>query len=330
MGLECHENHTILHNKSSFIPFVHKSFIDERLYEHCSVWRTGKFFYILSSDHQFSYHKRTHRSKNHFKIDSYSTNFTFVNETWSNAHAIETNDTTHMIPWLSYNRIRHNLEGSHFIFQGDSMVRQIFNRLIWHIRGYDVIVERAFHQDAFYTFNSSHDMLSIGNNSRETVENPIFFAEFYWDPILANVTVKHDMNRTDVVYIVGLLYWETRHSRTEVLEYFLSPSTLFVSVPTYDADKNGANMVINTRNKWISKHSLYLPLAEMAATKVYLRNAEDNMHFQCSLTDGPLVLNEDLSDLLFRAPRNKDCRDMVNLNLVMILVHFREHLYSAP
>jgi hypothetical protein len=205
------------------------------------------------------------------------------------------------------------------------MVRQIFNRLIWHIRGHDIIVERAFHLDAIYTFNTSHDLFSIGNDNRETVANPIFTAEFYWDPLLANATMKCDKNSTNVVYIVGLLYWELRYYRTELLEKFISPFTLFVSIPSYGNHKV-ATMVINLRNKWFGEHSLYLPLAEMAATEVYLRNAEDGMHFQCSISNGgPVEVNKNMSEVVFRAPPNKDCRDMVNLNLVMILVHFWEH-----
>ena len=62
------------------------------------------------------------------------------------------------------------------------MVRQLFNRLVWHSRDYDMVVEHAFRCDAVYTFNSSHDMLSIGSTGQylETVVAPTFIAKFYW------------------------------------------------------------------------------------------------------------------------------------------------------
>ena len=325
LGIECHENSSfILQNVSKFIP--HVPFQYQNLstgVEHCMIWKSGTFFYALSN-HYIHHNVDQSYSQNESRITSYSTNFTFVNETWANPYAISVNDSTSIIPWLSFNQLRHHLNGFHFVFQGDSMVRQIFLRMIWHIRGLDIIIEQSFHRDAYYTFNASHDMLSIGVGERESVYEPTFTAEFIWDPVLENTTTfELYVNSTNVVYVVSLLYWELRYYRGEILEKFRSPHTLFVSIPSYGNHKI-ATMVINYRNGWFRNQGLYLPLAEMAETQVFLRNKEDGMHFQCSSPDGPVKVVKD--EPTFKAPSNKDCRDMINLNLVMILAHYTTQL----
>ena len=332
IGIDCHENSSaVLHNISKFIPHVpyqHRN--HSKGVDHCMMWKFGAFFYILPSHNII---RRADRS-NESRITSYSTNFTFVNETWSNSYAISVNDSASIIPWLPFNQLRHHLDGFHFVFQGDSMLRQLFLRMIWHIRGLDIIVEHSFNQNAYYTFNASHDMLSIGNMVRESVFEPTFTAEFFWDPMLENTTTFEDYVNcsNNVVYVVGLLYGELRYHRSEILEKFRSPHTLFVSIPSYN-DHNATTTttttttttVINNRNDWIRSHGLYLPLAEMADTQVFLRNQEDNdMLFQCSARDGPVQIIDGEPD--FKAPANKDCRDMTNLNLVMILAHFTQQL----
>lgn len=131
--------------------------------------------------------------------------------------------------------------------------------------------------------------------------------------------IKSYENRTNVVYVVGLFYWELRYYCIERIELFRSPFTIFVSIPAYGYHKV-ATMVFNYRNDWYRKNGIYLPLAEMAATEVFQRNAEDNMHFQCSVVEGPAKVSN--GELIFKAPPDKDCRDRVNLNLVMLLAHF--------
>lgn len=142
------------------------------------------------------------------------------------------------------------------------------------------------------------------------------------DPNLSNTSrFKEFQNRTNVVYIAGLFYWELKANCIERLEQFCSPFTLFMSIPAHEfGHSKGAAAVFHQRNDWIRKNGLYLPLAEMAAAGVFQRDAEDDMHFQCSAPAGPLDVKR--GGLVFKAPRNKDCRDMVNLNLVMLLTHF--------
>jgi hypothetical protein len=68
----------------------------------------------------------------------------------------------------------------------------------------------------------------------------------------------------------------------------------------------------------------------MARTDIYPRTVEDNgLHFQCSfqglLQDSSFYYSSGTNkQLQVKAPSNKDCRDMVNLNLAMLIAHFLE------
>jgi len=72
------------------------------------------------------------------------------------------------------------------------------------------------------------------------------------------------------------------------------------------------------KNAWVKSYTNYLPLEEMSDTKVYLRNTEDESHFQCGFQT---YLGEADGILEYKTPANKDCRDLMNLNLVLMLVH---------
>ena len=45
------------------------------------------------------------------------------------------------VRWLQSDELRSALQGKSFIFEGDSLVRQLFLRLIFHVRGIPEIVE---------------------------------------------------------------------------------------------------------------------------------------------------------------------------------------------
>jgi hypothetical protein len=51
------------------------------------------------------------------------------------------------------------------IFIGDSLIRQLFNRFIWHHRGLQEIIEHYYHQDAHYTARYLYYIVYIAFNS---------------------------------------------------------------------------------------------------------------------------------------------------------------------
>lgn len=86
--------------------------------------------------------------------------------------------------------LRRALVGRHLIFIGNSMIRQVFLRLLWECRGIDEIIEQGFHSSAFYQFNATHDYLGILGSPingsvlpyDKAIVNPLFRMEYIWDP----------------------------------------------------------------------------------------------------------------------------------------------------
>ena len=81
---------------------------------------------------------------------------------------------------------RQTLSGHRILLHGDSVVRQIFMRLVFHLRGKDAdIYEHFFHVDAFYVANNTHDAFLIDEAFIETpdhyVRNATIHIFFLWD-----------------------------------------------------------------------------------------------------------------------------------------------------
>lgn len=55
--------------------------------------------------------------------------------------------------WLGRAEIEQCLRGKLLVFQGDSLTRQLFNRLIWWVRGIPSVVEQYYQTDAYYAFS---------------------------------------------------------------------------------------------------------------------------------------------------------------------------------
>lgn len=55
--------------------------------------------------------------------------------------------------WLGRAEIEQCARGKLLVFQGDSLTRQLFNRLIWWVRGIPSVVEQYYHNDAYYAFS---------------------------------------------------------------------------------------------------------------------------------------------------------------------------------
>lgn len=259
-------------------------------------------------------------------------------------------------PWLSYYGLKSALEGYHFIFRGDSMMRQIFNRLVFHVRGYDTVIEHFYHLDATYTFNATHDLLAIdydgrshhhdqhhhhrahkedGNSSGNSysVENALFTASFIWDPTLDRGSNSDSLVLpANTLLVVGLHYWFPFPAGEKRLLRFNSSQTIFVTTPNLFGDEQIIHKkAVRDRNEWIRINGSgnYIPLDAMTANGAFQMNREDSMHFQCSYLsrqDGwkgwmerVAVVNNEIQ---FKAPASGDCRDMVNLNVVMLLVNY--------
>ena len=298
----------------------------------CIFWKTGMFLEssVLSSSIVPLGH---HRAKNHSKssnslvrgmktrLQQMCPKFDhgeFVRGKWKKSCAY---------PWLTSKELRSRVAGKHIAIIGDSMLRQLFMRFVWHARGFEEIIESYYHTDAFYIFNSTHDYLMIQAEytptlARSLIRNPIFSLSYTWDSDQKYLTKYPDAD----LRITFPTYWNVSvvdaKDSVKLLQVVNTPSfnTLYGTVPhrVPPAPEN-FSFAVEAANLWIkSQHKYYLPLEEMSLKKVFFRNEEDGTHFQC----GMIHMWGEQASGEFKSPTSKDCRDMMNLNLVMMLVHY--------
>jgi hypothetical protein len=89
------------------------------------------------------------------------------------------------------------------------MIRQLFLRLVWHIRGIENIIEHFFHNNAFYAFNETHDyfhMRSTYTSNKDKILNPIFVADFIWDDY--NEYINNPVIFNADLRIIGTSYYK--------------------------------------------------------------------------------------------------------------------------
>ena len=224
---------------------------------------------------------------------------------------------------------RNHLSGRHVIFIGNSMVRQVFLRLVWHCREIEEIIEHFFHKDAFYVFNSTNDYLGIGSNysaSNRDIINPLFIADFQWDPLGAYL--QNPIPFAVDLRIIGTTYFN--FVATTVINQMKNASdnsTIFMTMPVVLWKKRRQHIVMGNLseiNTWIENNYVYhLPLSEMANTHVFGKNVLDDIHFQCAFTAQSHIQVKDN----VKMPASGDCRDMMNWNIIMMLTY---HLQFMP
>lgn len=224
---------------------------------------------------------------------------------------------------------RNRLSGRHIILIGNSIIRQVFNRLVWHCREIDEVIEHFYHTDAFYVFNSTHDYFGIGGTySSSTCDllNPIFIADYKWDN---TGSYLQNPDKVDAdLRVIGTTYFNFVAAKViDQMKNISNSSTLFLTMPIVEWKPRRKNVVhgnLSEINSWIESENIYyLPLSEMANTLVFRKNVLDDLHFQCSF----MTLSHKQVDYNIKMPANGDCRDIINLNIVMMLAY---HLQFLP
>lgn len=264
-----------------------------------------------------------------FQTNNFADDFIFRRGRWVYK------EKDNLIPWLSYTGMRKRLVGFHYIFQGDSLMRQMFNRLVNHVRGIDIVIEHYYHLDSIYSFNETQDLISINdsNSSTNSVENSLFKASFVWDPMLDR---DPPILTSNMLLIVGLHHWSRDTPAFEKLTRFNTSRTVFVTTPTtYTYDDTHWHNILK-RNEWIQNNSnIFIPLADMANTHAFETNLGDPFHFQCGYLSRdnewrgylqPVLLTK--NEIQYKAPSSGDCRDMVNLNCIMLLIFLHRFLQT--
>lgn len=205
--------------------------------------------------------------------------------------------------WYSPKEARRTLEqGGPLSLFGDSLTRQVFNRLVGLLRGNARTLDHHYHSSAEYAANATHDALESGRvfmgapgtPDHAPVANPTIRVRYYWAPVFSEMP-QHPREAlgTDgaaLTYIHAGLHGVG--ARVDEIAAAVANAT---------SGSNGATRVVlgtlpsfqgvdhhpwmKERNKYITEEQPlpYVPLNEMALTRVFGRNTEDSVHFQCGV-----------------------------------------------
>jgi len=283
-GLKCRPN-SMLPLGHPLLPniFTNKS-------QPCAMWESGRF---LGQAGDFVYEG--------LKICHNYTDGHFFQGKWINDCQLK---------WLQPRELRSALHDKTFIFEGDSIVRQLFLRLIFHVRGIPEIVEHPFHSDAVYAFNDTHDIFTVGSTfNAAALPNPRFISQFDWNPGVDNYPPPFS-NYT--LRVFGFHYWVNDATFLQrIVRFGNDKRDMYMTTPPTD-------LHFDAKNQWVQQKS-HLPLEAMYDSQVFKRNAEDNMHFQCTFLS---LAAQQISGSSIKAPSTGDCRDMVSLNMIQMMIHF--------
>ena len=231
------------------------------------------------------------------------------------------------LPWFTPVEASEILKSRRIVFCGDSMIRQIFLRMIWHLRGLDEIIENYFHSDAYYARNVTHDVFlvsSVEPNDDQRIVMPDFELRFIWDPSVGPSAAKIEaLLRTEHQHIVvaGINYWRQDNATAEAVK--LSNVTRLARLLWYPTPKAQYTVRNSFYRIWARRNGGFvLPSDRMAASNVFALNTVDNWHYQCSY----LNLWPQANDGRFKTPASGDCRDLFNLNLVNIILGHAHNL----
>ena len=312
-----------------------------KLCEHnttCVLWQTGAFSEPHLSTLATSPHPTPSNISNHChrfgRGGLNKTDYQFMEGVWHSFNC--------MFDKPGSTELRRQLTGKYVVFIGNSIIRQLFLRLVWQIRGIEEVIEHYFHRSAVYVFNATHDFLAIGSTYTSLSQplngtgsfgtfTPLFVAEFHWDSGGQFFSVNNTLHIHSLVQLVVLgfpySYKNTLPSAAiasieNVTNTIFPIPFLFVTmpIPVYLQFNHGGNLTII--NHWIEHHyPYYLPLAEMAETKIFLTNIMDGIHFQC----GFLKLLQKQVNAEMKMPASGDCRDRMNLNLIWMMIYYLLH-----
>jgi hypothetical protein len=262
--------------------------------------------------------------------------------------------------WLSPTEAHYALAGRHVIIMGDSLLRQLFNRLVWHLRGLEEVVEHYFHAPALYARNATHDALRVNRTDfgqhHSAVHAPTFVLHFLWAPALEAASLHaaqtlfaaqaQAQQQHSAVLVAGVNYWvpdgvpegedAARADAVAAVARAARARLLWAATPPRDgadgAAHNGAYAARNAlyRARWAREKNTntaaaaatdsldvrVLPADALAASGAFPRTS-DGIHFQCGFEVEWGTAIPASRDFV-KTPSGGDCRDMHNLNLVMM------------
>eukprot|EP01061_Rhynchopus_euleeides_P038930 TRINITY_DN66765_c0_g1_i1.p1 TRINITY_DN66765_c0_g1~~TRINITY_DN66765_c0_g1_i1.p1 ORF type:complete len:269 (+),score=68.96 TRINITY_DN66765_c0_g1_i1:35-808(+) len=249
-----------------------------------------------------------------------------------------------MMPHLTRDAILSALRGRRIVFSGDSMVRQMYLRLIELIRvdrpalePFLDFAEHFYHENSYYAANRTADALIIGRDfpqaGRLPIQDPVLELLFVWDP-QPNQYSKLPftlLNTTDI--IAAHMYWWTEAQGFSSIDSYVSEvgdfmrnatgGVRFFYMTTPRALPPSAIGNLHARNayvksKWDELRHPQVNVLDFASftSKRSFPRTRDGMHYQCSFRRGyPKAIKLRKSKIL-----DGGCGDTVNRNWAHVLV----------
>jgi len=299
----------------------------------CTSWRSGKF----SAESTRSWQNPSTES------DTLRTNLecpcgadcdgSFVNERWTPS------DAACHTPWLSPHEMMSHIRGKTILFSGDSLVRQIFLRMVAHLRWFDTIVEHYFHKHARYFHNGVYDVLEIeeepySRNAAQVLEGEkLVEIIFNWAPEILPTTEALQEARPSILivainlWVLWEAFWDLNAAEymTALIEQWNLSLTHVLWLTTADADEQDFTERNSAMRQWSAKNmqegsdvNVYIVAVDKLADKSpFQRNSGGDSHYTCGFQaafPGRLSVES-----VIKQPEDHDCRDMLNLNLVQLI-----------
>ena len=292
----------------------------------CVLWKSGKLLIPPYFKQSYSVDKLLAVMDNQQPCsDDFNQNGYFYNGLW------KLNTTSSQCSVLPISPLQtHFLVQDHVIvFVGDSMMRQFYNRFVWHLRNFEEVIEHYYHLDALYSTSDVKDHFGVkGSAELKHVHNESIEVHYIWD-----VDVGHSVekvrnifaasSRKHRVYVAGINHW-----RYDIADNEANNITSIIQMPNmkffwYLAPNPYDYQGVRDRNVFYTEFAqnhggFLLPAYLMWDEGTFQPNFEDHIHYQCSYRvqlGSPIELDN------YKAPKSGDCRDLFNLNLVYILLN---------
>ena len=230
--------------------------------------------------------------------------------------------------WLGVSHIHQCLAGQQLLFNGDSMTRQLFNRLISWVRGQALTVEHFYHNNRVYSFGESGDRLEPTDKLPDLAKPPREEARvsfrFTWkdtearefgtlDPtIVAGVIMGSKQAFTVMWPELGGGGWRSEKLDLDVMNdcggapHFFRRNYLQVR---RGGNKGGVPLDPVQGQKRFGNH------VNSSSSRTLVAPNKEDTHFQCSMQ--PLWPKSVSS---WKMPPNGDCRDLISLNALMAML----------
>ena len=235
--------------------------------------------------------------------------------------------------WYTREEIFDLLKGKVLVFRGNSMTRQVFERVIFYLRGKRSFAEHYAHSYMIYGFSRERDVWDICMDQRFRKCGPnnavsrawpnlddvaVLYLEFTGGPPNKTVAARYDLSRFKLPFekerVAATMVQETKGSRTEP-NWFLAryargekkEQMLLKLNPWYKAKLREIG--------WPSKNKVThnKPLKDCGILK--------DAHFMCGI-EPRFGANLTEANIVIKMPSNGDCSDPFNLNVAQRLFMF--------